>query len=301
MNLPIYQFILGALFSYIIILFILPYLQQILIDAPNYRSSHKLPTPRGGGLSFVIVGTILNLIFSTGLNRWIPVFCLPLAFIGIVDDYMQISSLFRYLIQLSTALTLLFVARLPIHFWEVPIYLLLITAIINFFNFMDGLDGMLAGCSIPILAASSSWSLSGSVFGFLLWNWCPAKVFMGDIGSTFLGAVFAGIAFQQSNLEDVLSLLLVAFPLFADTSICILRRFLQKKNIFLAHKQHLYQRLNQAGWSHSRVASLYLAATALLVLVRELNSFPLFLALLLSELLIGYLLDKFVAVKFKPS
>jgi len=298
---PFYQFTLGFLLSYILLHLILPCLHHILLDTPNHRSSHKLPTPRGGGLSFVVVGTILNFIFTTGQLRWIPIICLPIAFIGIVDDYKDIPPSFRYMVQLSTALILVLIAKFPISIWEIPIYCLLISAIINFFNFMDGIDGMVAGCSVPILLASSSWSFSGSVFGFFLWNWSPAKVFMGDVGSTFLGTVFSGIAFQQTNPQDVVSLILVCFPLFADSSICIFRRLFYKQNIFRPHKQHLYQRLHQAGWSHANVSSIYIVTVTLNVLFRTLDNLSLLIMFLLLQLIVGFFLDTFVATKFKHS
>jgi Fuc2NAc and GlcNAc transferase len=299
MNNAFYQLIIGAVCSYFLVLVMLPYLQKNLIDTPNQRSSHQLPTPRGGGISFVISGTILTFIFNTGSLRWIPILCLPLAIIGLVDDYRDVPPLSRYLMQTTSAIILVLIARFTISPWEIIVYSLLITAIINFFNFMDGLDGLLACCSIPILAASSGWALAGSVLGFLLWNWSPAKVFMGDVGSTFLGAVFAGIAFQQTSVQDTFSLILLGFPLFADTSICIVRRFLNKQNVFQPHKQHLYQRLNQAGWSHAKVSCLYLLAVILIVFIRGFGNMFWVYVLLLIELLIGFLLDFSAAARFK--
>jgi len=290
MNNSFYQFFFGTICSYLIVLLLLPYLKKIFLDLPNERSSHQIATPRGGGISFVISGSILTFIFNSGPGRWIPILCLPLAIIGFVDDYRDVPPLMRYIVQITTAFSLVLFARFPISFWEMFIYSLLITAVINFFNFMDGLDGLIASCSIPILAATASWALSGSVFGFLLWNWSPAKVFMGDVGSTFLGGVFAGIAFQNTSAQDTLSTLILGFPLFADASICIIIRFFNKQNIFQPHKQHLYQRLHQAGWSHAQISSLYLFAVLLLILVRSFGNLYLLYTFLVIELLAGYLL-----------
>ncbi len=291
----------GAICSYLIVLVLLPYLKKIFLDLPNDRSSHQIATPRGGGISFVISGSILTFIFNSGPGRWIPILCLPLAIIGLADDYRDVPPLMRYIAQITTAFSLVLIARFPISFWDILIYSLLITAVINFFNFMDGLDGLIASCSIPILAATASWALSGSVFGFLLWNWNPAKVFMGDVGSTFLGAVFAGIAFQNTSVQDTISILILGFPLFADTSICIIIRLFNKQNIFQPHKQHLYQRLHQAGWSHARVSSLYLFAVLLLILVRSFGNSHLLYTFLVIELIAGFLLYLSVAHNLKES
>jgi Fuc2NAc and GlcNAc transferase len=301
MNSIYLQFLLGLFLSYFLTLLILPYLQKNLVDIPNQRSSHYLPTPRGGGLAFVIVGTILNFIFSTGIVRWIPVFCLPLSVVGVIDDYKGLSALIRYFAQFLTSLILILVSDHQSSIWQFIFYSILVTAIINFFNFMDGLDGLLAACSIPIFLSSSSWSLSGSVLGFSLLNWSPAKIFMGDVGSTYLGAVFAGFAFQQQSERDLFTFLLLAFPLLLDSSTCLLRRIISKQNIFTAHNQHLFQRLNQARWSHAQVSALYSFAVIILVVARKLDNITLMLVFLIGELLVGIFLDQFIAVKFKTT
>ena len=142
--------------------------------------------------------------------------------------------------------------------------LLSVTAVINFINFMDGLDGLVAGCmavsisALGLLISSdlSTWALVGSLLGFLFWNWSPAKVFMGDVGSTFLGAIFAGLVLQASTWHQALGFLFVSTPLLGDALICVLRRLVAGHCIFQAHRLHLFQRLHQAGWSHSRVSLL---------------------------------------------
>jgi UDP-N-acetylmuramyl pentapeptide phosphotransferase/UDP-N-acetylglucosamine-1-phosphate transferase len=279
----------------------LPQLRSKLLDTPNQRSSHTLPTPRGGGIAFVIIGTLLNYVFATGAVRWVPVLCLPLAFIGILDDCKDLPAAWRYIVQLLTSIALLYIARIDIPIWEIPIFIFVITAIINFMNFMDGLDGILAGCSVVLFAAISSWSISGAVFGFLIWNWSPAKVFMGDVGSTFIGAVFAGLAFQQPANLEILSVLLLGFPLFGDSAMCLIRRLLTRRNIFKAHKQHLYQRLNQAGWSHSKVALLYVTAVILLALVRSIWGIKMLILLIFVEFILALFLNGLIATRFAKS
>lgn len=260
-----------------------------------------MPTPRGAGIAIVIIGSILHGIFTTGALRWIPLICLPLALVGIIDDHRDLSPGWRYFIQVLTAIALLSISKVEIPMWLIPILIVITTAIINFMNFMDGLDGLLAGCSVLLMAASSAWSISGSIFGFLLWNWSPAKVFMGDVGSTFIGAVFAGFVLQQSSAQNTISLLFLGFPLFGDALISLICRFISKKNIFKPHRQHLYQRLNRAGWDHSRVASLYIMAVLMLVLGRAIGGWPLLIVLIFIEFLLGILLDRTIALRFGKS
>jgi len=297
----LYEFLISSLLSYFLVTIILPQLRSKLLDTPIQRSSHTVPTPRGGGIAFVITGTFFNYIFATGTVRWVPLLCLPLAFIGMIDDYKDLPALWRYIMQLLTAVALIYIAKVDVPIWEIPIYIFLITALINFMNFMDGLDGMLAGCSVVLFAAISSWSISGAVFGFLIWNWSPSKVFMGDVGSTFIGAVFAGLAFQQPTNQEILSVLLLGFPLFGDSAICIIRRLFTRRNIFKAHKQHLYQRLNQAGWSHSSVALLYISAVLILVFARSIWGIKMLIILILTEFFLAIILDSLVAKKFTES
>ncbi len=181
-----------------------------------------------------------------------------------------------------------------------------ITAVINFTNFMDGLDGLVAGCmavsigalSIALAAPWPLWALVGSLLGFLLWNWSPAKVFMGDVGSTFLGAVFAGLVLQAPSWPQALGLLLVATPLLGDACLCVLRRLLAAQRVFQAHRLHLFQRLHQAGWPHARVSSLYIAATAVLAIALLWGGLPWVITLAAFELMIGVWLDQRVAVPF---
>jgi UDP-N-acetylmuramyl pentapeptide phosphotransferase/UDP-N-acetylglucosamine-1-phosphate transferase len=295
------QFIFAFSLSYLFIAAILPELKKRLLDSPNARSSHVIPTPRGAGIAFVIVGSVLHGIFTVGAIRWVPFICLPLAIVGIVDDHSDLSPGWRYFMQILTAIALLSISNIGIPIWYFPFLVVIATAVINFMNFMDGLDGLLAGCSVVLMSATTAWSISGSILGFLLWNWSPAKVFMGDVGSTFIGAVFAGFVLQQSSPQNAFSLLLLAFPLLGDALLTLTCRFISKENIFKPHRQHLYQRLNRAGWNHSKVASLYIIAVFILVLARAIGGFPMLIALIFIEFLVGIVLDSSIAIKFEKS
>jgi Fuc2NAc and GlcNAc transferase len=299
---------------------LLPNLRRRLLDQPNARSSHSQPMPRGGGVAFVLVAAAASAIgwfgapFSAqpGLVGGqlamvaLPLVALALAVVGFLDDRHNLPASLRYGVQLATALLLILLSPLLLPWLALPLLLIAVTAVINFTNFMDGLDGLVAGCmavaigalAIVLAAPLPVWALVGSLLGFLLWNWSPAQVFMGDVGSTFLGAVFAGLVLQAPSWPEALGLLLVATPLLGDACLCVPRRLLAGQRVFQAHRLHLFQRLHQAGWPHARVSSLYIVATAVLAVALLAGGWPWVTALAVVELLVGVWLDQRVAVPF---
>ena len=304
-----------AIFSFVITYFSfeksIPFLKIYLIDKPNKRSSHQYAKPTGGGILFVFIGSLFCLLSG---NR-IPLYCIPLSLVGIFDDFYKLPAFLRYLAQFFTVSLLIFsfnqnnfLEQNLSYFNFFIIYLFIIifsTAIINFTNFMDGIDGLVGGCFIIIFISSTIINdsnilpLIGSVLGFLIFNWHPSKVFMGDSGSTFLGAVLVGLLLEVGKIENAISLILISSPLLLDSGICVIRRFFKGQNIFKAHKSHLYQRLVQSGWSHSKVSLLYILSTIFLSLnyfyfgIFALFSFSLIL------LLFGIYLDLYIAVPFR--
>ena len=298
--------LLGAALGALLLHLLLPLLQRGLVDQPNARSSHQRPTPRGGGLAFVLVGSGLAPLAGAGWPAWIPLICLPLALVGLLDDRLDLPAAGRYGIQIVTALALVTITPLPLVWWLVPLGWFSVTAVINFVNFSDGLDGLVAGCAAVLLtvavlamapaAGNGLLPMIGALLSFLAWNWSPARVFMGDVGSTFLGAVIAGMVLQQGTPALALGLLLAGFPLLGDPCLCVLRRWHAGQSIFQAHRLHLYQRLHQAGWRHSRVALLYIGATALLGWALLAQGLALELAVLLAQLAVGLWLDRHHAV-----
>ncbi|MCT0208543.1 glycosyltransferase family 4 protein [Synechococcus sp. CS-1332] len=295
---------LGALLLHLL----LPLLRRGLVDQPNARSSHQRPTPRGGGLAFVLVGSGLAPLAGDGWPAWIPLICLPLALVGLLDDRLDLPAPGRYGIQIATALALVAITPLTLAWWLLPMAWFAVTAVINFVNFSDGLDGLVAGCAsvlliVAVLAMAPDGGngllpLLGALLSFLAWNWRPARVFMGDVGSTFLGAVIAGVVLQQGTPAMALGLLLVGFPLLGDPCLCVLRRWKAGQPIFQAHRLHLYQRLHQAGWPHGRVALLYIGSTALLGWALLVQGLVLELAVVLGLLAVGLWLDRHQAVPF---
>ena len=314
-----FAFFLSCLSSFYLLKALIPFLGLRLLDSPNERSSHSSPRPRGGGLSFVLVSSfasalsLMSRVLSSSNSSALiaaPLIALPLAFLGYLDDRHNLSVGLRFLVQLITALFAVYASNIVIFSVDYSIFIVFLvltgTAIINFVNFMDGLDGLVAGClsvliigiAIRLSAPWPIWSLVGSLIGFLFLNWSPAKVFMGDVGSTFLGAVYAVLLLQLSVWSDVIAFLLVGAPLLSDAFICVIRRFFAGQGVFHAHRLHLFQRLHQAGWSHSRVSGFYIAATTILAISFFWGGLTLLIFLVLFELLVGIYLDQRVAVPF---
>ena len=138
---------------------------------------------------------------------------------------------------------------------------------------MDGIDGLISGSMIVIFLTLNNEfhyliPIIGTLSGFLYFNWYPSKIFMGDTGSLYLGTYLVSLMYSSSSgITSNLRILLLCSPLFWDAVICIFRRFINKKNIFKAHKSHLYQRLVSNGLKHSVVASIYIFSIAFLSLI----------------------------------
>jgi len=287
----------------------IPWMSCRILDYPNSRSSHVAPIPRGGGVFFVVITSIFALFLfathSTVLN-WLPLIALPLAAVGLADDLFDLPPPLRLFAQLLTSVVLVLLSPLTNSLYLATFFVLCSMSCINFTNFMDGADGLIASCfSVAFIAAAiklnasfPSWILIGSLLGFLFWNWGHAKVFMGDVGSTFLGALFAGYVLQATSLSESLGLLLVLFPVFADAFVTLIRRLLAGQPVFRAHRQHLFQRLNDAGWSHRRVATVYLLSTSLLALTIMYANLHLLIIFSLTQLFLGLWLDRYVANPF---
>ena len=251
---------------------------QQLLDIPNDRSSHTQPTPRGGGLGFILAFAITSAIapFPFPFSLWLVL--LPLTIIGILDDRQGVPAALRYLVQLGAAsIAVTAFGSFPFpgssfgitgQIGAIALTLIGITALINFYNFMDGLDGLVASTTAvqlgflalylhqPIL-----WLLVAALLGFLRWNWSPAQIFMGDAGSTVLGATVAIALLNSNDPVRTWSALAITFPLVLDAIYTLIRRLIRQANIFQAHRTHLYQRLQQSGWSHAQVASTYIGLT----------------------------------------
>ncbi len=270
---------------------LMPFFRANLIDEPNIRSSHKKAKPKGGGLSFIL-SSYFGFIF---LNNYIPLLFTPLAIVGFLDDKNNLRKSIRFIFQLSTALLIgiIFIGRLKVDSYLYSLIFIIAwqifaTSFVNFTNFMDGIDGLITLLMIIFLISDSlinnrlnSLPLLVSLISFLFWNWDPSKLFMGDIGSTFLGIYIPFLIISSSSLINSIALFIISSPLWLDASTCVIRRFANGENIFAPHKKHLYQRLNQAGWSHSKVSLTYGVTSIMLAILYIIGGF--------WQLLIGFL------------
>lgn len=292
--LAVASFLLGILITAVI----KHHFSHRLLDIPNERSSHTRPTPRGGGLGFIIAFGVTGLIASL-LAGYFPQFLTnqliqpnpafvwliltPLVLIGIIDDQRSVPAAVRYLVQLSVAgIAIAYFGSFPQPWFTdfgivgsiavLALTVIGMTALINFYNFMDGLDGLVAGVTTVQLGFLGYylnqpllWLLAVAILGFLWWNWSPAKIFMGDAGSTVLGASVAIALLNANEPIQAWSALAVTLPLIGDAIYTLICRLSRGENIFKAHRSHLYQRLQQAGWSHAQVASTYIIATGIII------------------------------------
>jgi UDP-GlcNAc:undecaprenyl-phosphate GlcNAc-1-phosphate transferase len=272
-----------------------------VMDLPNERSSHSRPVPKSGGIAFVSTFLIGSLIiyFVADIARiddryfWgYVVTAVLLAIVSFVDDVTQKTFFVKVLTQMVCVGVVLtsgvVLTRLAIPYWgEIELgwagyvlSFLWILGLTNAYNFMDGLDGLAAGvaviaaaflCAIAFQQKSvfvyiSSYVLLAGAAGFLLFNFPPAKIFMGDIGSAFLGFTFATLAVIGSSLDlGRLSFYIVPMLLFHfifDTFFTFVRRLMRGEQIHLAHRTHLYQLLNRTGYSHRTVSLFHYAVTA---------------------------------------
>ncbi len=290
----------------------IPFFRNKLLDLPNSRSSHLSPTPTSGGIIFSIIGSLISFIEG----NFIILFVLPLSIVGFIDDIKNLKPSIRYFFQVTTIITLLFFSDnslfIPdeINIYSFFLFILIVIAfsgIINFVNFMDGIDGLVGGCILVILGYFNLninlmfWPIIPCLIAFLFVNWAPAKIFMGDSGSLFLGAVFVALLLKSPTFSDVFDLLILLSPLLLDAIICVTRRFLLKQNIFNPHKSHLYQRMVSKGFSHSIVASIYILTTIFLsIIVMYYNLYVKIICLFLL-LFVGIILDKYFAIPFLKS
>ncbi len=303
-------FVFGIVVTYFFLKVSIPFLLIHAPDKPNKRSSHNTITPGSGGISFIFSTLILALI--QGDYQWFM--SLPIALVGLIDDRIKLSASIRYFAQLLTVyLIIKNTIYLDYQLVGVKDYLIFTfllffgTAIINFVNFMDGIDGLVAGCFLIIILFAFIYShsflivLASSLLAFLFFNWHPAKVFMGDVGSTFLGSIFVILVYGQNNIQEAIRYLLLASPIFLDAASTVLRRYSLNQNIFKAHKSHLFQRLYDSGWSHSKISLIYIFFTLLTTLSVIINNFPLIFITIFFTIISGIFLDQKYATPFEKS
>lgn len=269
---------------------------RAVIDRPNERSLHSVPTPRGGGLAIVVV-VLTGIVVMAWSHTLSMAVALALggggalvAGVGWLDDRRGVSARVRFGIHLVAAawavwwlggMTELTVgaSRADVGWPGTLLALATIVWATNFYNFMDGIDGLAAGEAVTVgLTAALLLARVGSPLavlalltagasaGFLVWNWPPARIFMGDVGSGFLGFLFAALALASENAGTLPALvwLILLGVFFVDTTITLVRRMLRGERWYAAHRSHAYQRIVQSGWPHRRVTLFILLVNAAL-------------------------------------
>lgn len=287
MSVPLYAFLASFAVTALAVRLVLAFLRhRQILDHPNERSSHSRPTPRGGGLAVtpvVLLGWLL--LGTTGLmlsGQWVVMGgALALLILSWRDDRVSLPARTRLLVHLAAvaaglyalpARELIFQGWLPL--WaDRTVAALLWVWFLNLYNFMDGIDGI-TGIETLCIAGGLWWLsaaqaqaavLAGASVGFLLWNWHPAKIFLGDSGSVPLGYLLGWLLLRMAG--DGLwapALILPAYYL-ADATITITKRALRREKIWQAHRKHFYQRAVQGGSSHARVSAMILLADLALI------------------------------------
>lgn len=272
-----------------------------IIDAPNARSSHTVPTPRSGGIA--IVATFFIGLAGVKLLGGDPALdqdffwvfagaALLIAFVSIFDDLAHLGFRAKLGTQVASACVVMAfgvlvdvlhlpgVGRVDLGLWAYPLTLVWIVGLTNAFNFMDGVDGIAGGTAVIAAGFFAAITFTGgstfvyllstlvvcSCLGFLVLNWQPAKIFMGDSGSQFLGFVLAVMAVMASTFDSAHTSFFVMPMLFFhfiwDTAYTFQRRLRLGEAVTQAHRTHLYQLMNRLGLSHAQVTAAYLAIGA---------------------------------------
>ena len=260
-----------------------------ILDVPNERSSHTQPTPRGGGLSIVV--TFIAFLAANSWFGFIPVEDsvttaliiggILITAIGFADDLRGISARWRFLIHLVAVIISLWMLQtlpeiqflgfeLESRYVSFVLLSLSLLWVINLFNFMDGIDGIAgvevicasaSGALILITKGAHDWSLilgflGASTAGFLVWNWPPARVFMGDACSGFVGFTLGMLAIASSadGIINVWSWLILFGIFVVDATTTLVTRILRGERWFEAHRSHAYQILSRRFNSHGKVS-----------------------------------------------
>jgi len=271
-----------------------------ILDTPNERSSHSRPTPHGGGLAIVLVtlvtGWLIYYQLSSPSVSWLALLgytvgAALIAAISWLDDLQTLPRWVRFTSHSAGAILIIICSG----YWGVIIFPLLgqfklgplglpitffwIVGLTNAYNFMDGIDGIAGGQAV---LAGLGWAtigilmdlpfvgtlgalLAATSLGFLFHNWPPARIFMGDVGSAFLGYSFACLAIMGANSKPSLGIVgvLLVWPFVFDTIFTFFRRLKNRENVFSAHRSHLYQRLVISGYSHRAVTLIYMGLDVL--------------------------------------
>jgi Fuc2NAc and GlcNAc transferase len=270
-----------------------------LIDIPNFRSSHVVPTPRGGGVAIVFSFLLANVVLLISGLISMPIFLafffpgLLVATLGFVDDHGHVSARWRLLGHFAAAFGVLFclgggpsisIGGVTIDSWYVcaTLALFYLVWMVNLYNFMDGIDGLASveALTVTLSIAFLYWMMglgnliwaplmmAASVSGFLFFNYPPARIFMGDAGSGFIGLILGIMSLQGawSTPQFLWGWLILMGVFIVDSTYTLVRRLLRGEKIYEAHRSHAYQSASRVHGSH-RVVTLAVGLINLLWLL----------------------------------
>lgn len=280
---------------------LLPWTRRWFLDHPNQRSLHVSPVPRTGGLG-VVSGLVVGMVL-TGNNVVVVVLTVGLMLLSVLDDWKPLPASVRLLVHFVVAGVFVLLC-LPRTSWvESTLFAVAVAWMINLYNFMDGADGLAGGmavvgfCAYATAAAMAgdprlatmSVCVAAAAAAFLIFNFPPARLFMGDSGSIPLGFLAAalGLLGWRDGSWPLWFPLIVFAPFVVDASVTLVRRAMRGERFWQAHRSHYYQRLVLSGWSHRRLAMaeyglmLGTAAAALLALRQ---SAPVQIAILVASI-----------------
>lgn len=290
-----------------------------LLDHPNDRSSHLIPTPKGGGLAIMVTfySALTYLYFQTQVDAklfFALLSALPVVIISLIDDIYPLPAKMRFGVQLLSAVAALYflegVSSMDFALftldgvWINLIALIGIVWMTNLYNFLDGIDGyagseaLFVGFAAYLLFGSeTALLLAVAAAGFLLFNWHKASIFMGDVGSAPLGFIFAVFILYDASTPNFLGWLMLLSLFWFDATLTLLRRAKQKEKLSQAHKKHAYQRLNQAGFTHSKVVMFAMSINIVILITLYLLPHNIYLYLFLVLIVLLYTLTKFIDTK----
>ena len=264
---------LVALISFVVTVVVLRVLLtrfgRLALDRPNARSLHQTPVPRLGGVA-VILGALVAVPFLAATHGLALGLAVALAVLSFVDDLRGVPTLVRLSCHLLAAVVLIAYALLPMAWFELVLLALAITWMTNLFNFMDGSDGLAGGMACigfaayavaalmagHLALATLCIALAAAAAGFILFNFHPARIFLGDVGSIPLGFLTGALGVLGWS-EDIWPLWfpLLVFGLFiGDATLTLLKRLARGERVWQAHRSHYYQRLVQLGVGHRGTA-----------------------------------------------
>ncbi len=258
-------------------LLLTPVGRRIALDAPNERSLHAQPVPRTGGMAIVLGVAVASALVQPAVAVTLGA-ALALAAVSFADDIYGLPTLARLAAQIAAAAV---VVAFELGYSEPVLFTLFLLAIVwyaNLYNFMDGSDGLAGGMAVigfgayaaaAYLAGAEPFatlcaSVAAAAAGFLVFNFHPARIFMGDVGSVPLGflAGALGVYGWSRGVWPVWFPLLVFAPFVCDATLTLLRRLLRRERVWQAHKEHYYQRLVRMGYGHRGTAFIEYAVMA---------------------------------------